>query len=101
MHGRLLAMLLKEFRQLAADWPIVLILLWGFFGAVYLSGHAGASVGRRLPLARNDGDRFDPARKRRRHEAPPKRDARVVRMARRAAAQHGHAVCGDTVQPVV
>lgn len=42
MHGRLLSMLLKEFRQLAADWPIVLILLWGFFGAVYLSGHAGA-----------------------------------------------------------
>jgi ABC-2 type transport system permease protein len=35
-------MLLKEFRQLAADWPIVLIILWGFFGGVYLSGHAGA-----------------------------------------------------------
>jgi ABC-2 type transport system permease protein len=42
MRGRLLAMLLKEFRQLAADWPIVLIILWGFFGGVYLSGHAGA-----------------------------------------------------------
>ncbi len=42
MPGRLLSMLLKEFRQLAADWPIVLIILWGFFGGVYLSGHAGA-----------------------------------------------------------
>lgn len=42
MRGRLLAMLLKEFRQLAADWPIVLIILWGFFGGVYLSGHAGS-----------------------------------------------------------
>jgi ABC-2 type transport system permease protein len=42
MRGRLGAMLLKEFRQLAADWPIVLIILWGFFGGVYLSGHAGA-----------------------------------------------------------
>jgi ABC-2 type transport system permease protein len=42
MRGRLLAMLLKEFRQLGADWPIVLILLWGFFGAVFLAGHAGA-----------------------------------------------------------
>jgi ABC-2 type transport system permease protein len=42
MRGRLLAMLLKEFRQLAAEWPIVLILLWGFFGAVFLAGHAGA-----------------------------------------------------------
>ncbi len=42
MRGRLLAMLLKEFRQLATDWPIVLIMLWGFFGGVYLSGHAGA-----------------------------------------------------------
>ncbi len=42
MRRRLLAMLLKEFRQLAADWPIVLIILWGFFGGVYLSGHAGA-----------------------------------------------------------
>ncbi len=42
MSGRLLAMVLKEFRQLAADWPIVLIILWGFFGGVYLAGHAGA-----------------------------------------------------------
>ena len=42
MGGRLFAMLLKEFRQLATDWPIVLIMLWGFFGGVYLSGHAGA-----------------------------------------------------------
>ena len=42
MSGRLLAMLLKEFRQLAADWPIVMIILFGFFGGVYLAGHSGA-----------------------------------------------------------
>jgi len=42
MRGRLLAMLLKEFRQLAADWPIVMIILFGFFGGVYLAGHSGA-----------------------------------------------------------
>lgn len=50
MPGRLLAMLRKEFRQLAADWPIVLIMLWGFFGAVYLAGHAGPVDLRNYPV---------------------------------------------------
>jgi ABC-2 type transport system permease protein len=42
MGGRLVAMLLKEFRELVADWPILLILLWSFTGAIVLAGHAGA-----------------------------------------------------------
>lgn len=40
MWGRLGAMVLKEFRQLASDRAILLILAWGFLGAVYIAGRA-------------------------------------------------------------
>lgn len=40
MWGRLGAMLIKEFRQLAGDLPILFILLWGFSGAVFIAGRA-------------------------------------------------------------
>lgn len=40
MWGRLGAMVIKEFRQLAGDWPILFILLWGFSGAVFIAGRA-------------------------------------------------------------
>ncbi len=40
MWGRLGAMVLKEFRQLAGDWPILFILAWGFSGAVFIAGRA-------------------------------------------------------------
>ena len=40
MWGRLGAMVLKEFRQLAGDLPILFILVWGFSGAVFIAGRA-------------------------------------------------------------
>nr|ART36522.1 C384 [uncultured bacterium] len=40
MWGRMSAMVIKEFRQLAGDLPILFILLWGFSGAVFIAGRA-------------------------------------------------------------
>ncbi len=40
MWGRLGSMVRKEFRQLAGDWPILFILVWGFSGAIFIAGRA-------------------------------------------------------------
>lgn len=40
MWGRLWSMVRKEFRQLAGDWPILFILVWGFSGAIFIAGRA-------------------------------------------------------------
>lgn len=40
MWARLAAMVLKEFRQLAGDLPVLFILLWGFSGAIFIAGRA-------------------------------------------------------------
>ena len=51
MMGRLAAMLRKEFGQLVRDVPILLIMVWGFTGAVYTGGHGGSTELQNYPIA--------------------------------------------------
>ncbi|HCO42745.1 MAG TPA: ABC transporter permease [Gammaproteobacteria bacterium] len=62
MWGRLGAMVLKEFRQLAADRAIVLILIWGFLGAVYIAGRAVSMDINNYPVAVLDLSRSNESR---------------------------------------
>ena len=62
MWGRLGAMVLKEFRQLAADRAIVLILIWGFLGAVYIAGRAISMDINNYPVAVLDLSRSNESR---------------------------------------
>ncbi len=62
MWRRLRVLVKKEFLQLFRDIPIVLILIWGFTGAIYVAGHAIDIEVNHYPIAVYDLDNSESSR---------------------------------------